>query len=150
MARPKAKGRPEGRPFRCGAERSGASRASVAELPFQVKVGSDRSEARVARYEAHAGTRMGRRVSIDVARRRAFKNGDLKEMDTTIQAIKIYLNAHKNLYRCGDCLARELSIDRPEIDAAFAELERGDQHVFVEGGRECGLCNETKNCLIMR
>jgi hypothetical protein len=64
----------------------------------------------------------------------------------SIEAIKRYLDKHRNHYRCRSCLESELKID---VGSAFEAFRaNADQHVLVERG-ECGHCNEVKEVLIM-
>jgi hypothetical protein len=81
------------------------------------------------------------------AERRAGEMGKRMSEIETIREIRRWLNGLKNRYRCGDCLAGELRIDRHEIEDAIAALT-ADPHVLVEI-EECGLCLKTKTCLIM-
>jgi hypothetical protein len=66
----------------------------------------------------------------------------------SIEAIKRYLDKHRDHYRCRSCLESELKID---VGSAFEEFRANpaDQYVLVERG-ECGHCNEVKEVLIMR
>ena len=65
----------------------------------------------------------------------------------SIEAINLYLDKHRNRYRCRSCLESELKIDVGSALEAFRA--NADQHVLVERG-ECGHCNEVKEVLIMR